>query len=77
MSALAKSSLLGGRDASRLLSPKVVEPVAAGKVDDDKSALDIDDYFLPADDELDSYFQARSTHQPGPMLGTHDGACEW
>ena len=37
-----------------------MEPAAAGKTDDEQP-VDIDDYFLPADDELDSYFQARSS----------------
>ena len=59
--------LMGGRDASKLLSPYVIEPVAAVKKDE-KQDVDIDDYFLPADNELDSYFQASSGVQIAVLL---------
>ena len=48
------------RDASKLLHPHVVEEGAPLK-DGIMPAKDVDDYFLPADDELDSYLEARCT----------------
>ena len=44
------------RDASRLLSPRVIGEDAPCK-DGVMLAKDVDDYFLPADDELESYSQ--------------------